>query len=251
MVRRRFYRKKQLKLIVDPETYYLLRVLAIRRATSVSELVRSIIEEWLESEARTMQGIQSVTGDTGLVFPARSPSTATSPGDVDPVIRRFDELESGVSSAVDAIQAIAGELQRIWEKYDFLKKHVAYAPEVVVVSPMGEITMKYSDFIAFLEKEYETEISPLRERFMRAEEAIQSYWSELYKTWLNLRKTGDTRLQVEASRRMAIIYNKLSRIRDVRDRLRKKLLPSPEEIEGAGRVTDLSHQSVEPGEKSE
>jgi hypothetical protein len=37
----------------------------------------------------------------------------------------------------------------------------------------------------------------------------------------------------------------------VRDRLRKKLLPSPEEIEDAGRVTELSHQDVKPGEKTE
>jgi hypothetical protein len=207
-------------LIIETEEEEVLRRIASQEGISVSELVRRIIREWLESEARMRYGLN---------FVFKAPRTVATDGasTVDPVsavltedfTRSLSEVEQDVKKAVEEIRRLAGELDAIEKEYSEAKNTF----KVGVMYRVEGRFMQGEDLLAEAERRYYNRLKALRTRFFEADSAIRNFFSRVYYPWLKLRREVTVTEQVVIGQRVANLYRLVASVRKQREMLSKKL----------------------------
>jgi len=204
---------------LERETYGLLQAIARREGKSVSELIRSVLESWLEGEAKTKYGVELVLQEAAV---ARLDGSRAMP--LTSVM--LADAQRAVAGMKEAMRRMKERLPQIEEEARGLAQEVERLGRIAAEDrPMlvGGEAVSGSEYARRRMPELRRRAGELLKEVEEYERARRKFFKVAYYPWFKLRKEVDldTALTVESD--IAVLVEQIGKIRDRVWRLKARL----------------------------
>jgi predicted DNA-binding antitoxin AbrB/MazE fold protein len=229
---------KVVPLYLESETYEMLQTIARREGKSVSELVREVLESWLEGEAKVKYGLQVVAppvvekADTSKL----PPLTKMKLKDVEDTLK---EVEPVIDRLAKRLPSLAEEARRLAAERRQVEEWRARGEWLEIGGRSVPAEKYYWQWRAKADGIFKLLEGALGEW----ESARRRFFKVVYYPWLRyLRKEVPVDVMVAYEDRIAVLLEKIDRAEPFARELRRAL--RPEGPRRGARARFISHSST-------
>jgi hypothetical protein len=182
---------------MEAEVVATLQRIARLEGITMSELVRRIVLEWLESEARTKYGMKLVfdVKEVEAVADGLSSSDPLSAEVAEDFMQTVEGMFEEVKRATEEIDAIHSEVKELERFKD---------DEIYSIQGRG--------LVRGVEVKHQI-IQNLYPRFNKADKTLRAFFAKVYYPWLRMRREVTIRDQIAISQKVAVLYRRVRKIR--------------------------------------
>ena len=229
---------KVVPLYLESETYEMLQTIARREGKSVSELVREVLESWLEGEAKVKYGLQVVAppvvekADTSKL----PPLTKMKLKDVEDTLK---EVEPVIDRLARRLPSLAEEARRLAAERRQVEEWRARGEWLEIGGRSVPAEKYYWQWRAKTDGIFKLLEGALEEW----ESARRRFFKVVYYPWLRyLRREVPVDVMVAYEDRIAVLLEKIDRAEPFARELRRAL--RPEGSRRGARARFISHSST-------
>ena len=218
---RKFNRIRIATISFPAEVLEALTLIAKKEGIPLSELVRRVVMDWLENEAKIKYGIVNLFAEQPQqAILARRGGLSSSPLTQDKLVEitsALDELEPKTREAVETIK-------RVYEEYQKLEKEKSEARSRIKGDMIYEYkgrSVKGWEILRELEDEWRKRERELRGEFFQADSTIRRFFSKVYYPYESIQKSLDRETAYYLENRIALERRKVNLVQDIRFELRR------------------------------